>query len=268
MINVKLLNAEGECKFEASGSQIDVTYNGEYEHKDRLLIQIKESGFVKIKIDNALAESIVFLPDRTFDFEIPFDLERRSCYAPDAFSGDSHRIICSVPTDDEIYGEREISFNPHARHKVHTYYPHAWANFVTKEHPSLFARNAIDGVIQNEKHGIYPHHSWGGGAREDLEFEVRFGTDALVSRVTIFIRCDFPHDTYWTEADLEFSDGTVKHIELQAIKEGQTFEFEPIKTNYVRLCGLKQKRLEDGSLSFAALSQIQIYGKYINLRGD
>ena len=263
IISLKLLNENGECKFKAYGTEIDERYNGEYEPGDKWKIDTDYTEFVKVKLDESMLESIIYLPDKTFEFRIPFENERVACYAPDAFSGDSHRIVCSEPTDAEIYGEREISLNPYARHNVHKYFPHAWANFVTRENPCFFERNAIDGVTENEGHGRYPYHSWGGGLREDLEFEVRFGMDTEVSRVTIFVRADFPHDTYWKEADLVFSDGTVKHIELQGIKEGQTFEFEPVKTKFVKLCGLKQKRLEDGSLSFAALSQMQIYGKYI-----
>lgn len=264
IINLKLLNEAGECKFKAYGSEIDERYGGEYERGDRWRIDTDYSEFVKIKLDEAVGESIVYLPDKTFEFAVPFDSERNACYAPGAFGGDSHRIVCSEPTDAEIYGEREISLNAHDRHNVPKYFPHAVANFVTREEPCFFERNAIDGVTDNESHGNYPYHSWGGGLREDLEFQVDFGRDVEVSHVTIFIRADFPHDTYWKEADLEFSDGERKHIELRGIKEGQTFELEePKVTKSVKLTGLKQQRLEDGSLSFAALSQIQIFGKYI-----
>ena len=263
IINLKLLNEMGECKFKAYGEEIDVRYNGEYEPGDKWRIDTDYTEYVKISLDETLGESIIYLPDKTFEFHIPFDNERASCYAPAAFSGDSHRIKCSEPCEAEIYGEREISFNPHDRHNIHKYFPHAVANFVTRENPCFFERNAIDGVTDNEGHGKYPFHSWGGGLREDLEFEVRFGTEVEVSRVTIFLRADFPHDTYWKEADLEFSDGSSVHIDMIGTKEGQTFEFEPKKTKFVKLCGFKQQRLEDGSLSFAALSQIQVYGKYI-----
>ena len=263
IINLKLLNENGECKFKAYGVEIDERYNGEYEPGDKWRIDTDYSEFVKIKLDETLLDSIVYLPDKTFEFKIPFDAELSSCYAPGAFSGDSHRIVCSEPSDAEIYGEREISLNPHDRHNVHKYFPHAYANFVTRENPCFFERNAIDGVTDNEGHGRYPFHSWGGGLREDLEFEVRFGMDTEVSRVAIFLRADFPHDTYWKEADLEFSDGSKIHIDLVGTKEGQTFEFEPKVTKFVKLCGFKQQRLEDGSLSFAALSQMQVFGKYI-----
>ena len=56
-------------------------------------------------------------------------------------------------------------------------FPHAYANFVTREEPCFYARNAIDGVINNQGHGNYPFHSWAGGARNDLEYTLDFGKE-------------------------------------------------------------------------------------------
>ena len=267
-MNLKLINDNGECKFKAYGSEIDVRYDQEYLPGEKWRIELTDTEFVKMKLDPTLSESIVYVPDGNFEFKIPFDTERRACYAPEAFEGDSHRIICSEPTEAEIYSEREISLNSHDRHNIPKYFPHAVANFVTREDPAFFERNAIDGVTENLGHGWYPYHSWGGGLREDLEYEVKFGCEAEVSRVTIFIRADFPHDTYWKEAELSFSDGSCVPIELKGLSEGQTFEFETRKTEFVKLAGFKQQRLEDGSLSFAALSQIQIFGKYLKKENE
>ena len=223
---------------------------------------------MKIRLDESLAESIVYVPDGTFEFAIPFGYERSACYAPEAFSGDSHRVVVSEPCEAEIYGERNISLNSHDRHNVPKYFPHAVANFVTREDPCFFERNAIDGVTNNLSHGKYPYHSWGGGLREDLEFEVHFGMDTEVSEVTVYIRADFPHDTYWKEMDIEFSDKSRHHIELSGVAEGQTFAFPPKVTEYVKLTGFKQQRLEDGSLSFAALTELEVKGKYIKKENE
>ncbi len=231
-------------------------------------MELPDSEFVKVKLDSTLAESIIYVPDGVFEFQIPFGYERKSCYAPEAFAGDDHRISAFEIDEPEIYGERLISLNSHDRHNIAKYYPHAVANFVTREDPCFFERNAIDGVIENTGHGPYPYHSWGGGLREDLEYEVHFGCEVEVSRVAIYLRADFPHDTYWKEADIEFSDGSKIHADLVGTKEGQEVTFEPKKTEYVKLCGFKQQRLEDGSLSFAALTQLEIYGKYIKKENE
>ena len=268
ILKLKLMSENGECKFKAFGEEIDVHYTGQYEVGDKWRIELDYCEFVKMKLDPTLEESIVYVPDGIFEFPIPFERVRRACYAPGAFSGDDHRVYCAEPTEAEIYGERCISLNSHDMHNVPKYFPHAVANFVTREDPCFFERNAIDGVTENIGHGCYPYHSWGGGLREDLEFWVEFGMEVEVSKVTIHLRADFPHDTYWKEAELEFSDKSTVHIDLIGTKEGQTFEFEPRKTEYVKLTGFKQQRLEDGSLSFAALSQLSVYGNYIKKENE
>ena len=268
IINLKLLNASGEVKFKAYGNSIDERYSGEYAEGDKYRVELCDGEFVKIKLDETLAESIIYVPDGIFEFEIPFGDTRACGYAPEAFSGDSHRVICEEPDEAEIYGERLISLNSHDKHNIPKYFPHAAANFVTRENPCFFERNAIDGVICSEGHGRYPYHSWGGGLREDLEFTVHFGMPVEVNKLALYLRADFPHDTYWKEADVEFSDGTVIPLDLIGTAEGQTAEFEPKVTEYVKLTGLKQQRLADGSLSFAALTQIQIYGKYIKKENE
>ncbi len=268
IINLKLLAANGDVKFKAYGEDIDVRYEGVYEPGDKWRLELTYCDFVKIKLDPTLAESIIYIPDGVFEFPIPFDYHRSACYGKEAFAGDSHRVTVSEPTEAEIYSDRLISLNSHDMHNVPKYFPHAVANFVTREDPCFFERNAIDGVSDNLGHGQYPFHSWGGGLREDLEFEVHFGMEVEVSRAVIHLRADFPHDTYWKEADLEFSDNSRVHINLEGIADGQSFEFEPKKTEFVRMTGLKQQRLADGSLSFAALSQFSIYGKYIKKENE
>ena len=263
ILNLKILSENGECKFKAYGEEIDVRYDREYEPGDRIRVELCDGEFVSLKLDESMLESLVYVPDGTFEFTVPFERERTACYAPGAFSGASHRIICRELTEAEIYSEREISLNSHDRHNVPKYFPHAVANFVTREDPCFFERNAIDGVTDNLGHGLYPYHSWGGGLREDLEYEVHFGTECEVDALTIFLRADFPHDTYWKECAVEFSDGSKEVIQLKGVPEGQKFTFEKKITEYVKLLDFKQQRLEDGSLSFAALSQIQVYGKYI-----
>ena len=263
IINLKLIRANGDVKFKAYGREIDEHFSGEYESGDKWRVECADTKFLKIRLDETLADSILYLPDGVFEFVIPEGRELSACYAPTAFRGDDHRVVLSEPSDAEVYGERLISLNSHDRHNLPKYFPHSVANFVTREDPCFFERNAIDGVCDNSNHGCFPYHSWGGGLREDLEFEVHFGIPVSVSSVVLFLRADFPHDTYWKEAELEFSDGTRIHTDLKGVAEGQKVSFEPKVTEFVKLTGLKQQRLEDGSLSFAALSQIEIYGNYI-----
>ena len=268
ILTLKVISENGDVRFKAFGETIDARFDGEYAEHDKIRIELSDGNFCRMSLDETLGESIVYIPDGVFEFEIPFGRERASCYAPGAFAGESHRLRATEPGEVEIFGERLISYNPHDRHNLPKYFPHAVANFVTREDPCFFERNAIDGVADNLGHGAYPYHSWGGGLREDLEFEVQFGCEVEVSRVIITLRADFPHDTYWKECDLVFSDGSCIHCDLAKTAEGQEFSFPSRVTTFVRMTGFKQMRLEDGSLSFAALSQFGVVGRYLKKENE
>ncbi|MBQ3425600.1 MAG: hypothetical protein IJH37_00455 [Clostridia bacterium] len=113
----------------------------------------------------------------------------------------------------------------------------------------------------SDGHGAYPHHSWAGGAREDLDFYLEFGTDTEVKKVVFFLRTDFPHDTYWKSLDVKFSDGTVKTMNLEKTAKGQALCLDvPLVTKSIHLTDFKQASYP---LSWAALSQIEVYGRYL-----
>ncbi len=68
---------------------------------------------------------------------------------------------------------------------------------------------------------IFPYHSWAGGARDDLEYYVDFGTEVEVEKLVFYLRADFPHDTYWKNIDIEFSDGEIVTANFEGVADGQ-----------------------------------------------
>ena len=165
------------------------------------------------------------------------------------------------PADEVKYGTRLISLNSHDKRGQKRYFPHAYANLVTRDQVSFFERNAIDGVCNNSDHGDYPYHSWAGGAREDLEYYIDFGTDVEVDKIVFFLRADFPHDTYWKSLEVEFSDGSKVPASFEQTADGQELVLdEPKTTRTIHLTNFKQAVYP---FSWAALSQIEVYGRYI-----
>ena len=79
-------------------------------------------------------------------------------------------------------------------------------------------------------------------------------------KIDFYLRADFPHDTYWKALDIELSDGNVIFAEFQETAEVQTVVFEPRVTEYIHLTNFKQAAFP---LSWAALTQIEVYGRYI-----
>ena len=275
MLTLKIMDTKGEVLFERKGMNIEATYEGVLEPGYKIRVSLNSCEFIAVKLDPTLAESIVWVPNKSFDFIVPDMAQRRACYAPGAFAGETHPMTVREPEDDEIYAYRQISLNSHDRHGNMRFYPHASANFVTREEPCFYERNAIDGVVNNQGHGAYPYHSWAGGARNDLEWWLDFGRDVEIDKLVFFLRADFkhdqngvPHDSYWKSIDIEFSDGEVIHGEFTLDgsdlnpknSEGVAIEFEKKVTRTIHLFNFTQVTEK---LSFAALTQLQAFGTYI-----
>ncbi len=275
MLTLKIIGSDGAVKFEQKGMKIDACYKGELTEGDKIKVSLSNCDFIAVKLDETLAESIVWVPNKSFDFPIPTAHQLKMGYHPNAFSGDTHVISVREPEDEEIYGYRNIALNSHDRHAPVKSYPHASANFVTREDPCFYERNAIDGVINNQGHGAYPFHSWAGGARNDIEYFLNFGREVEIDKLVFFLRADFahdekgmPHDSYWKSIDIEFSDGEVIHGEFELDNkdlnpknsEGKAIAFEKKTTKSIRLFNFTQV---SEILSFAALSQLEVYGNVI-----
>ena len=260
MLEVSIIDACGAVLKKCGGSDIDMTYNAEYSEGDKIVIAKKDSEYISLQLDEFLKESIIFSESSQIVFEIPFGNLKHG-YDKQAFSGDKHRIRVYEPSDEQTFGYRNIALNSHDRRGQKKYYPHAYANLVTRDEVWFFERNAIDGVCDNTSHGVYPYHSWAGGAREDLEYYIDFGTKAQIDKLTFYLRADFPHDTYWKSVDVEFDDGTRETANFTKTADGQELILSESKvTRKIHLTNFKQAELP---FSWAALSQIEVYGKYI-----
>ena len=260
MLTLKILNKAREELASSNGREISLSYAAQYNEGDSIRVSSNTDTFIAVKFDEALPESIIFIPGKSFEFSIPTKSVLEGCYSPEAFNGENHVICARELSDEEIYSYRKISLNSHDIHGKIKAFPHASANFVTRENPCFYARNAIDGVIQNEGHGPFPYRSWAGGAREDLEFTLDFGSKVKTDKIVFFLRADFPHDTYWKNIDVEFSDGTVITADFKETANGQELSFPEKETTYIKLINFKQAVFP---LSWAALSQIEVFGNYI-----
>lgn len=277
MLYLKILDNKGNAKLTKRGSNINFTYDGVWEIGDKIKVLLDGCNYISVKLDDTLKESIVYVPSRSFEFIIPNENVQSACYNPKAFKGDKHNLKIREVEDDEVYSYRNLALNSHDMRGRARSYPHASANFVTREEPCFYERNAIDGDFDNQGHGAYPFHSWAGGARNDLEFTLDFGQEVEIDKIVFYLRADFvkdrlgePHDSYWKTIDIEFSDGEI--IQGNFVLDRDTFPNEenrkgkiielPNKkiTKTIKLFNFKQVTEKFG---FAALSQIEVYGRYI-----
>ena len=123
---------------------------------------------------------------------------------------------------------------------------------------AFFARCVIDGVRENTSHGIWPYCSWGIDRRDDAEIELHFGRKIKTNKMILVTRADFPHDSWWDEARLTFSDGSELIVPLKKTKDPQEITYDWKVIESVKLDRLI-KNQEDPS-PFPALSQWEVYG--------
>lgn len=259
MIELSLLNAGNEVLDSQKGYSISLLCEQGFGQGDKVLIKLRDCSFIKLRLGDELPECILYVPNKTFVFEIPFEKLGKS-YAPDAFGAKGQKITVCEPTEDEIYAHRNLALNYYDYTNAKGVYPHARANFVTRGEACFEARNAIDGTRENNGHGHFPYQSWAGGAREDLEYIIDFGREVEVEKLVFYLRADFPHDTYWKSLDIEFSDNSRVGAGFVETNRGQEIVLKQKKTTKtIKLTNFKQAA---SPLSFAALSQIEVYGNH------
>lgn len=260
-MKISIVNSNQELLAEKTISERGyLFYEKAYQEGDRIQIELPcARQFLKVKIDDAMAETIIFVAGKNWHFEIPSEQNLRS-YPLHAFSGERHYISVAVPGEDEVYAYRNLAFNPIDQNKKEEAYPHAVANVETRNEATFFARNAIDGVLANEGHGYWPYQSWGINRQADAALRVYFGQEVEIDRIAIALRADFPHDSYWTQATLAFSDGSQEIVPLEKALDLQFF---PIDKRLVEWVEIKELIKADDESPFPALSQLEVYGKYV-----
>ena len=220
----------------------------------------KAPAYVWVQLDASLAPTLVYVNQTVWDFKIPFNLQREWPYPDGAFLGKRHYAWIRFANEDEIAAFQNLALNPYDQHEETSAYPHAFANAETRNETVFYAKNAIDGVIANEKHGSYPFQSWGIAGRADAELTLDFGRPVVLDKLVVILRADYPHDSYWPEATVVFSDGTSKEIALEKTAAAQTFALPSLQVTWLILTHLVKD--QDAS-SFPALTQLEAWGRNI-----
>ena len=259
MITCRIKDLDGNVKAEYKKAQVDVIYEAPYEPGDKAEVTF-DSNFVTVTFDESQKESMVYVPEHRLVYEFPYG-DQLLAYDKGSWERDSHHIMIREVDEEEACEERELALNSLDKADNKYCYPHAAASFVTRNEPIFQARNAIDGVIENSLHGVYPYHSWSAGAKMDMDFVLDFGMKVNVKRIIFYLRADFPHDTYWNSLHVIFDDGAKIKVNFEKTAEGQVLELAESKdTRTMKLCDFTQPETPP---SFAALTQIQVIGSYI-----
>lgn len=233
-------------------------FDGEYIPGDCIEVKAEDAGcFAYVQLDDATGADLCLLKSHNYRYEIPFG-EKKTGMSPKAFSGNKHLLYVKSAKEHEIYAYRNLAVNVYDNHENDALYPHAYANVETRNEAVFAARNAIDGNTENRSHGEWPYESWGINRNPNAEMTVDLGCEAIVDKIILYTRADFPHDSWWTQATITFSDNSEMVVDMQKSTAPHEFTFSPIKTSKVTLSKLIKA---DDESPFPALSQIEIYGK-------
>lgn len=241
---------------------VDLVCMHTYQEGDRIELTVSEKDcYLNWQVDDALGAAFVYLTEKTVSYAIPFGEKRISC-SPKVFSGDRHYLYAELARKDEIESYRNLALNPADQHCDVPCYPHATANVETRGEAVFAAKNAIDGVRANLSHGQWPYQSWGINRQDDAAMKVEFGRKIRTDKVVLYTRSDFPHDNWWVQVTLRFSDGGSLDFPLEKSTTAHVLTFPEREITWIELCNLIKA---DDPFPFPALTQIEVYGTNVTI---
>jgi hypothetical protein len=257
-LTLKVIDKEGKLICEATGEGfVDLVCKREYEEGDQILLESsKKDIHINVQLDDALGKSQMYMKENLC-FDVPFH-EKRLNRSAKIFAGNLHYLFAEVAMESEIYGYRNLALNQNDQHKEVACYPHASANVETRGESVFAAQNAIDGVRANLWHGSWPWTSWGINRQPDAEIKIDFGRTVWTDKIVLYTRADFPHDSWWTQVTLHFSDGTSIDWQLKKTNLAQVLEIEPKEISWIMM---NQLIKADDESPFPALTQLEVYGR-------
>ena len=266
-ITLSIHNAAGallaqESADGANNTWLNLVYATEYADGDTITLTAPQGSHLFIQLDDALEQAQVYLAGEHYRYVIPFG-EKRLSYNPKAFSGNLHLLRARFATSAEVAQYRNLAVNTHDTATNDACFPHASANIETRGEAVFAARNAIDGNCANKSHGAWPYESWGINKDPTAELYLDFGRAVTVDKLVLVTRADFPHDSYWTQATVAFSDGSTLTLPLQKSIAPQEFTFAQKTITALTLRELRKS--ESDPSPFPALTQLEVYGREARL---
>lgn len=257
MFSIGVYSADGRRLAFATGEkQANLLYEGVYQEGDEIRFE-SETAYARVRVDAAVDEARVYLPEKRFTYRLPLSGDNRKVYAPGAFGGETHLLSIRV---DEESGTYNLACNPADQRGEVSAYPHATANVETRNESVFCARNVIDGLTIAAGHGIWPYESWGIGARQDAYLTVDFGREVELDRVVLYLRADFPHDAWWISGVIETDGGARFAFPLEGMDGPQTIELGGVRA---RTLTLKELVKCDMPSAFPSLRQLMAYGRNV-----
>ncbi len=152
-----------------------------------------------------------------------------------------------------------VALNPKAQREGGPY-PRVTASSECRNKPCFWGLNVINGRTENTGHGPkFP--SWGPEREEAPWINIEFGGTVETDKIVITLRAQFPHDGYWSEGVLEFSEGEPVPVQFKKTGDAQVLTFPRRKTKFVKLRDLKWAEEN----TWCALTELEVWGARVGL---
>lgn len=238
---------------------IVAAHSFEYSNGDYIKVTTGSAGqYLVVQLDETLAPNIIYLEGTEWIYEVPLADNLVKSAVDTAFTSKRHHLSVRKAHDFEISQYQNLAINTHDQKDESGAYPHAFANVETRDDSIFFAKNAINGKTANISHNAYPFHSWGINQQDDAELTVDFGREVELDKIGVVLRGDYPHDSYWTQISVVFSNGEKLTFQTTNSLEPQYFEIDPKITTSITLTDLIKA---DDPSPFPALTEIEAFGK-------
>ena len=248
-----------------SGNDYTITQSGlatlyvgkSYAAGDKVTVTLPAGEkYVMLCMNSMMGEELIYVPNGVFTYTIP---SANNMYPNTWKDAATNTITARLPKESELTEQRNLAQNIYDLDDASNSYPHATAKSAYGDQAEFQERNAIDGFTANTGHGNYPYQSWGPKNDDGIQWiQVDFGREVYANEVEIYIRADFPHDTHYISATLEFSDGTQKDIIMKKTKEAQVFTFDTVKTSYVKVKDLVPS--DPSTNLWAGITELRVNG--------
>lgn len=266
-ISVKVYSESGMVLTACAPEKVSAVYHREYKPGDRIALGISElNRHYVFQLEDTMPPAVVYVrsPYIIFPVPSPGDPATRA-YSPKSFSGDCHIIRVRLALPEEINLRRNLCFNPYDNEFYGKgpmagtdtgFYPHAASN-ISATSPIFAPRTAIDGVLENAAHDAWPYQAWSNNRDPAAELTVDFGRPVTIDELRLTLRADYPHDSWWKNAVVRFSDGSRETLALEMTARPQSFPLKPRRVTSLTLCELIKN---DDPSPFTALTQLEAWG--------
>lgn len=256
-MRIEVRNKAGVSLSAAEGSiRVTLVYPGRYHKGDSVVFTCDAPGWYELCMEDALPKTLVYVRSEAV-FCIPFGTMSRVGYPPRAFKSLQHLLTAEPADPARAAMRRNLALNPLDQHGETGMWPHAFASVETRGEALFAARNAIDGIYANHRHYPYPYQSWGINKDPNAELTVDFGMEVALDEIVLTLRADYPHDSYWTQATVEFGDGSREVLKLKKEDAPQHF---PIPVRRTSKLTLKELTKAEDESPYPALTQIEAWG--------